>query len=105
MKYSINENLKNEINDLKNRARQIGYKNVFPKFPKEQYSQKSFDNLMMGFEKRLTNWKNGLEQLENPGGALNGKKREQIDKTSEGKIDLRHFITNSFDGLEKLTEK
>jgi len=105
MKYSISEELKMEINDLKNRARQIEYKNAFPKFPKEQYSQKSFDNLMMGFEKRLTNWKSGLEQLENPGGSLNGKKREQLDKTSEGKIDLRHFITNSFESLGNLTEK
>jgi len=105
MKYSISEDLKKEINELKVRAREIGYKNAFPKFPKEQYSQKAFDNLMMGFEKRLTNWKNGLEQLENPGGTLNGKKREEIDKTSGGKIDLRHFVTNSFEGLEELTGK
>lgn len=105
MKHSISEELKMQINDLKNRARQIGYKNAFPKLPKEQYSQKAFDNLMMGFEKRLTNWKSGLEQLENPGGSLNGKKREQLDKTSVDKINLGHFITNSFESLGNLTEK
>lgn len=105
MKYSISEDLKKEINDLKNRAREIGYKNAFPKLPKEQYTQHAFNNLMMGFEKRLQNWKNGLIQLENPGGSLNGKKRSELDKKSGEKIDLRHFVTNSFENLGELTDK
>jgi len=100
MKNSISEQLKNEINDLKSRARIIGYKNGFPKLPKEQLTQSAFDNLMIGFEKRLQNWKNGLIQLENPGGTLNGKKRGEAEKKSDGIIDLRQYVVNSFEEIE-----
>lgn len=102
MKNSISEQLNNEINDLKSRARSIGYKNAFPKLPKPQLSQSSFDNLMIGFEKRLHNWKNGLIQLENPGGTLNGKKRGESDKRSGEFVDLRNYVINSLEDLEEL---
>jgi len=102
MKSTISEQLKNEISDLKNRARIIGYKNVFPNLPKEQNTQAAFDNLMIGFEKRLNNWKNGLIQLENPGGTLNGKKRGYTDKESVQVVDIRNYVINSFEDLEEL---
>jgi hypothetical protein len=102
MKSTISEELKNEISDLKTRARIIGYKNVFPRLPKEQHTQTAFDNLMIGFEKRFQNWKNGLIQLENPGGTLNGKKRDEEDKQSGGIVDLRNYVINSFEDLGEL---
>jgi hypothetical protein len=102
MKSTISEQLKNEINDLKNRAKTIGYKNVFPNLPKEQNTQAAFDNLMIGFEKRLNNWKNGLIQLENHGGTLNGKKRGYADKESVQVVDIRNYVINSFEDLEEL---
>jgi hypothetical protein len=102
MKNTISENLKNEIVELKSRARTIGYKNGFPKLPKDQHTQASFDNLMIGFEKRLNNWKNGLIQLENPGGTLNGKKRGEQDKKAVQFIDFRNHVINSFEDLEEL---
>ena len=102
MKNNISEELKKEINDLKSRALSINYKNVFPKFPKDQMTQVAFDNLMIGFEKRLHNWKNGLIQLENPGGTLNGKKRGEQDKLSDNFIDYRQYVLNSFEDLEEI---
>lgn len=104
MKNTISNDLLNEINDLKNRARIINYKNVFPRFPKDQLSQKSFDNLMIGFEKRLHNWKNGLLQLENPGGMLNGKKRGEPENKSVEHIDYRQYVINSLEELEELSD-
>lgn len=105
MKYSIDEQLKSEIVDLKSRALKIGYKNAFPRLPKEQANHKTFENLMIGFSKRLHNWKNGLIQLENPGGTLNGKKRD-ADKIIENNfIDYRQSVMSSFEELENLTEE
>ena len=77
----INEELEIEFSTLKSRASEIGYKNGFPQFPRPQHSKEQFNNLMIGFNKRLANWKNGLSQMENPGGTLNGKKRFQTEKT------------------------
>ena len=54
------------------------------------------------FEKRLHNWKNGLIQLENPGGTLNGKKRGEEDKVSDNFIDYRQYVLNSFEDLEEI---
>lgn len=86
MKYnSVPEELSDELILLQERARKINYKNQIPRLPKPQYSQKSFDNLMIGFQKRLTNWEKGLIQLENPGGTLNGKKR--VDFSYNGESD------------------
>lgn len=102
MKNIISENLRNEIVELKSRARTVGYKNAFPKLPKDQHTQASFDNLLIGFEKRLHNWKNGLIQLENPGGTLNGKKRGEQDKKTVQFIDFRNHVMNSFEDLEEL---
>lgn len=103
MKYSINEQKKKELTELKSRALSVNYKNGFPKLPKEQNSQAIFDNLMIGFEKRLDNWKKGLIQIENPGGTLNGKKRGQIEDDSVKKIDLRQYVMHSFEELEELS--
>lgn len=103
MKYTITEEKKTELLELKNRAREINYKNAFPKLPKDQHSQNTFNNLMVGFEKRLDNWKKGLIQIENPGGTLNGKKRGESEKKSETTIDLRQYVLNSFEGLEELS--
>lgn len=104
MKSTISDELKNEISDLKSRAREVGYKNGFPKLPKEQQTQKSFDNLMVGFHKRLQNWKNGLLQLENPGGMLNGKKRGYIE-TNDNMSGILYtsdqFVTVDLSDIEK----
>lgn len=102
MKNQISEELQNEITDLKNRARIVGYKNIFPRLPKDQNTQISFDNLMIGFEKRLHNWKNGLIQLENPGGTLNGKKRGHDANPTDNFIDYRQYVLNSFEDLEEV---
>lgn len=103
MKYSINEQQKKELTDLKSRALSVNYKNGFPRLPKEQNSQSTFDNLMIGFEKRLDNWRKGLIQLENPGGTLNGKKRGETSDSSVKTIDLRQFVMHSFEELEELS--
>lgn len=76
MRNQISDELKAEMSDLKIRGLNIGYRNVFPRLPKDQLTQRAFDNLMVGFHKRLANWKSGLLQIENPGGMFNGKKRE-----------------------------
>lgn len=103
MKNIISEELKSEITNLKSRALKIGYKNVFPKFPKEQHSQKNFENLMIGFHKRLDNWKNGLLQLENPGGLPSLKKEQQTEILSVESFISGQFVINSLDELSKLS--
>jgi hypothetical protein len=103
MKSAISEELKNEISELRSRARVADYKNVMPRLPKEQITQKAFDNLMMGFNKRLQNWKNGLIQLENPGGLYNGKKRGQTDEKSDVVFRSGQFVSNSLTELANLS--
>lgn len=103
MKNSISEELKSEITDLKNRASRIGYKNVFPKFPKDQHTQKSFENLMVGFYKRLENWKGGLLQLENPGGLPSLKKKQQTENLTDENINSGYFVINSLDELSNIS--
>jgi hypothetical protein len=103
MKSNISDELKSEISDLKTRARSAGYKNAFPRFPKEQHTQKAFENLMMGFHKRLDNWRSGLLQLENPGGMLNGKKRGETDKKSEIIYFDGRIVSNDFADLAKIS--
>lgn len=103
MKSNISDELKTDMSELKMRARNIGYKNVFPRLPKEQHTQKAFDNLMMGFHKRLDNWKNGLMQLENPGGMLNGKKRGETDKKSEIIYFDGRIVSNNFADLANIS--
>jgi len=84
MKHNSNDqDLNNELSVLKERARKINYKNGLPSLPKPKSSQKSFDNLMIGFYKRLYNWKNGLVQMENPGGTLGGKSRAELASEEE----------------------
>lgn len=103
MKSSISEELKNEISDLKTRARVVEYKNAFPRLPKEQHTQKAFDNLMVGFQKRLHNWKNGLVQLENPGGMLNGKKLGEKDEKSDVVYRNGQFVSVSLSELANIS--
>ena len=103
MKSNISDDLRTEMSELKTRARAAGYKNTFPRLPKEQVTQKSYENLMMGFSKRLDNWKNGLLQLENPGGMLNGKKRGETDKKSEVVYFDGRIVSNNFADLAKIS--
>lgn len=103
MKSAISEQLKNEISELKSRARTVDYKNVMPRFPKEQLTQKAFDNLMIGFNKRLDNWKNGLVQLENPGGLYNGKKRGETDEKSDVIFRTGQFVSNNLAELANIS--
>lgn len=103
MKSNISDDLRTEMSELKTRARAAGYKNVFPRLPKEQGTQKAYDNLMMGFHKRMDNWRNGLLQLENPGGMLNGKKRGETDKKSEVVYFDGRIVSNSFADLAKIS--
>lgn len=65
LKLRYSAELLNEINDLKNRALKVGYKNVIPKMPETIFNS---DQSMAGFRYRLDNWKKQLVQLENPGG-------------------------------------
>lgn len=101
MKNSISEELKKEISELKTRARAVDYKNTFPRLPKDQMTQKAYDNLMIGFHKRLTNWKNGLTQLENPGGSLNGKKRGETDEKTDVIFRNGQFVSFSLSDIVK----
>ncbi len=59
-----------ELNDLKSRALKVNYKNQFPKLPSKKYN---FEQSMVGFNYRLSNWKKQLLQLENPGGLPSSK--------------------------------
>lgn len=102
MKNSISEELKNEISNLKGRARSVDYKNAFPRLPKEQHTQKAFDNLMVGFHKRLHNWKNGLIQLENPGGMLNGKKSGEKDEKTDVIYRNGQFVSISMSEIANI---
>lgn len=103
MKSNITDELKSEMSELKIRARAIGYKNAFPRLPKEQHTQKAYENLMMGFHKRLDNWKGGLLQLENPGGMLNGKKRSDIDKKSGIVYENGQIVSNTLADIAKIS--
>ena len=103
MKSNISDNLRTEMSELKTRARAAGYKNAFPRLPKEQGTQKAYDNLMMGFHKRLDNWKIGLLQLENPGGMLNGKKRGETDKKSDIVYFDGRIVSNNLADLAKIS--
>lgn len=84
-KLRFDEELINEINDLKVRAIKVGYKNIMPKLPE---SKSNFEQSMSGFRYRLDNWKKQLLQLENPGGMLSGKKREAHNDS------LRQIVIN-----------
>lgn len=64
--------IESELSELKSRARTSGYKNGIPKLP-ENYQ----DNSMIGFYKRLSNWKNGLILAENPNGLASHKVKSE----------------------------
>ncbi len=62
---TINE-LRSELSLLQSRAQEAGYKNVLPKIPTgKRISGEPPVHLMAGFYMRLSNWTNGLVQLEN----------------------------------------
>lgn len=76
------EELLSELAILKQRAIKVGYKNIIPRLPKSFYIGHS-EHLMQGFQKRLTNWKNYLIQLENPGGIPYGEKTAKVVLSSK----------------------
>jgi hypothetical protein len=84
--------LESELSDLKVRARNIGYKNEIPRLPKKLRSKDaSFQqSVMSGFYKRLSNWKNGLVTMENPGGMGAVEKKDTAIKTSIATL-AEHF--------------
>lgn len=75
MKEDKLQELQSELNELKNRAIKVGYVNKLPRLPKSYgiYSMPP-EHTMVGFYKRLTNWENGLLQMEFPGGKPSIKK-------------------------------
>ena len=54
-----------ELLELKSRAKNVGYKNIIPKLPVNPQ-----ESVMIGFYKRLSNWKKGLSIVENPSGFI-----------------------------------
>lgn len=54
-----------ELIELKSRARNVGYKNIIPRLP-----VRFQESVMIGFYKRLSNWKKGLTIVENPSGFI-----------------------------------
>ncbi len=105
-KIFVDEKVQSYHSDLKNRGLELKYKNAFPSYPKPQIDQKKFDHLMIGFKKRLQNWMIGLDQLENPGGKLNGKKRENpaIQIITEVIEPLTSFSKESGKTLKSLAD-
>ena len=73
------EEKKNELQDLISRARNVGYKNKIPNLPNPNKYTKNIDHLIIGFEYRLENWKNGLLNLENPSGRFSKRNSENIN--------------------------
>jgi len=84
--------LETELSELKIRAKNIGYKNEIPRLPKKLRSKDaSFQqSVMSGFYKRLSNWKNGLMIMENPGGMGAVEKKDTAIKTSIATL-AEHF--------------
>lgn len=65
---TINE-INSELTELKLRAKKVGYKNAIPRIPKfKKTHPHNHNSTLMGFNKRINNWKKGLLILENPGG-------------------------------------
>lgn len=56
---SLIKEYQNQLSDLGYRARNINYLNILPQIPKKPTS-----STLSGFQKRLSNWKKGLIQLE-----------------------------------------
>lgn len=62
---TLNE-IQNELVSLQERAKKIGYKNIIPKIPQgKKLGSEPPEHLLAGFNLRLSNWINGLIQLEN----------------------------------------
>lgn len=57
--FKIDVELQRELSDLNSRARKIDFKSKLPTLPK-----KPTQATMLGFFKRLANWKNVLTHLE-----------------------------------------
>ncbi len=71
-----------ELLELKSRARHAGYKNIIPKLSKKLQSQSNEiqESVMMGFRKRLSNWKQGLTIVENPSGMTSAEKESKKEE-------------------------
>lgn len=76
--------LKEELFELKTRAKQIGYKNFPPTFPEPKRIGESIQARLVGFKMRFHNWKQGLWILENPGGIPNSNSQENITTQKVG---------------------
>ena len=62
LNFSLEEQISSltlQLSDLKSRARVVNYKNALPKLPKVPNPA-----TLIGFKKRLSNWKKGLLSLE-----------------------------------------
>lgn len=97
--------LESELFELKSRANRVGYKNIIPRLPYHKA-----DHLMIGFYKRLHNWKNGLLQFENPGGIKRENKIEYIDASNviftDAHIKMLHNVHSNilnFENSDNLT--
>lgn len=93
-KLLYEEEFLQEINNLKSRAIKIGYKNGFPKLPSKKHN---FEQSMMGFNYRFSNWKKQLLQLENPGGLPSGKLPKTTAVNIESLEDNGNFIIKKLD--------
>lgn len=86
--------IESELLELKVRARNAGYKNIIPRLPKKLKNKETTlqMSVMSGFRKRLTNWKNGLITMENPGGLNSDNSEKKSSKLSESIVTLaEHF--------------
>ncbi len=86
-----------ELEDLKIRAIKIGYKNKFPKLPKQKYN---LEQSMIGFRYRLNNWKKQLLQMENPGGLPSVKKVKPVIST-DSLLENGNFVIKKSNLLEE----
>jgi hypothetical protein len=87
--------VESELSELKSRARNAGYKNVMPKLSEKLkfYDEGLQEGIMCGFYKRLSNWKQGLIIMENPGGLVYANvlaKKEEELKISTNAL-MEHF--------------
>ncbi len=92
-KLLFEESFLKELDELKIRAAKIGYKNKFPRLPMKKYN---FEQSMVGFNYRLTNWKKQLFQLELPGG-LPSLKPKITEVKIEDLFEDGNFVIKKFD--------
>lgn len=97
-KLRFEEELLNEISDLKKRSSSVGYKNIIPQLP-----QSKSDQSMAGFMYRLYNWKRQLEIMENPGGFPSRKKSIIINENSSELFSPNQLINGTFSDFSDIS--